>query len=168
MRRVKEVSVIKRSSWVLNSNLTLLRSFLFSPSFNAPLFHDSPQGSTTLSHNIFTSHEMTTWWLARTRKVIRGTGADKETREWGGLSSTNRASHFKCLLPLALTFHFQKLCSVVDLPLMFSFSHTFYQTDLHPQQMGVLKERSQKALGAEWKSQYDGTQGVIAAWTPST
>jgi len=52
---------------------------------------------------------------------------------------------------------------------MFSFSHTFfYQTSLHPQQMGVLKERSQKALGVEWKSQYDGTQGVIAASTPST
>lgn len=62
---------------------------------------------------------------------------------------------------LALTFHFQKLCSIVDLTLMFSFSHLpFYQAYLHPQQMGVLKERSQKALGAEWKSQEDdGTEG---------
>jgi hypothetical protein len=51
---------------------------------------------------------------------------------------------------------------------MFSFSHTFfYQTDLHPQQMGVLKERSQKALGADWKSQDDGTQGLITTATPS-
>jgi hypothetical protein len=62
---------------------------------------------------------------------------------------------------LAHTFHFQKLRSIVDLTLMFSFSHLFFcQAYLHPQQMGVLKERSQKALGPEWKSQEDdGTQG---------
>jgi len=100
-----------------------------------------------------------------------GLGLDQTKRQGNGVDyhQQTEPSHFKCLLPLALTSHFQKLCSVVDLPLMFSLSHTFfYQTDLHPQQMGVLKERSQKALGAEWKSQYDGTQGVIAASTPST